>query len=171
MIDETTGGLVYELKKAGELGEGSAFTARLEVGRGDRGILQAACLSVPALGRPYCHLLVRCLHSWVVCGMGRLQAPAPRRLPHTGTPRACMPTGASVVDLLCSVCAILPALAPDRPAGGLQAADALQHGCRLHRSGGEGGGAQGALAAGAGGLQTCSPGRWREVSWLWLVVP
>ncbi|PSC68178.1 Acyl-coenzyme A thioesterase THEM4 isoform A [Micractinium conductrix] len=31
MIDETTGGLVYELKKAGELGEGSAFTARLEV--------------------------------------------------------------------------------------------------------------------------------------------
>lgn len=32
MIDETTGGLVYELKKAGELGEGSAFTVRLEVG-------------------------------------------------------------------------------------------------------------------------------------------
>ncbi|KAL4447554.1 hypothetical protein ABPG75_004773 [Micractinium tetrahymenae] len=31
MIDETTGGLVYELKKTGELGEGSAFTARLEV--------------------------------------------------------------------------------------------------------------------------------------------
>ena len=34
MIDETTGGLVYELKKAGELGEGSAFTARLEVSAG-----------------------------------------------------------------------------------------------------------------------------------------
>lgn len=31
MIDETTGGLVFELKKAGELGGGPAFTARLEV--------------------------------------------------------------------------------------------------------------------------------------------
>ena len=31
MIDETTGGLVFELKKAGELGPGAAFTARLEV--------------------------------------------------------------------------------------------------------------------------------------------
>lgn len=31
MIDETTGGLVYELKKAGQLGEGQAFTVRLEV--------------------------------------------------------------------------------------------------------------------------------------------
>lgn len=31
LIDETTGGFVYELKKAGELGEGPAFTARLEV--------------------------------------------------------------------------------------------------------------------------------------------
>ena len=35
MIDETTGGLVFELKKAGELGPGSAFTVRLEV-RGPR---------------------------------------------------------------------------------------------------------------------------------------
>lgn len=31
MIDETTGGLVFELKKMGELGEGQAFTVRLEV--------------------------------------------------------------------------------------------------------------------------------------------
>jgi acyl-coenzyme A thioesterase PaaI-like protein len=31
VIDETTGGLVYELKKAGLLGEGPAYTARLEV--------------------------------------------------------------------------------------------------------------------------------------------
>ena len=31
LIDETTGGLVFELKKAGLLGEGPAFTARLEV--------------------------------------------------------------------------------------------------------------------------------------------
>ena len=31
VIDETTGGLVYELKKTGQLGEGPAFTARLEV--------------------------------------------------------------------------------------------------------------------------------------------
>ena len=31
LIDETTGGLVYEMKKAGLLGEGPAFTARLEV--------------------------------------------------------------------------------------------------------------------------------------------
>lgn len=38
MIDETTGGLVYELKKAGKLGPGSAFTVRLEVGA------RSACL-------------------------------------------------------------------------------------------------------------------------------
>jgi hypothetical protein len=31
VIDESTGGLVFELKKAGELGPGPAFTARLEV--------------------------------------------------------------------------------------------------------------------------------------------
>ena len=31
VLDETTGGLVYELKKAGVLGPGPAFTARLEV--------------------------------------------------------------------------------------------------------------------------------------------
>jgi len=31
LIDETTGGLVFEMKKAGLLGEGRAFTAHLEV--------------------------------------------------------------------------------------------------------------------------------------------
>lgn len=31
VLDETTGGLVYEMKKAGKLGSGPAFTARLEV--------------------------------------------------------------------------------------------------------------------------------------------
>ncbi len=48
MIDETTGGLVYELKKAGGLGEGSAFTARLEVGwaAGTCGVRLAALLQL-----------------------------------------------------------------------------------------------------------------------------
>lgn len=51
MIDETTGGLVYELKKAGELGEGSAFTVRLEV-RNRRTVLPLwPCRAAPLVHR------------------------------------------------------------------------------------------------------------------------
>ncbi len=48
MIDETTGGLVYELKKAGELGPGSAFTVRLEV-RSGLGVVAVALVRPRAI--------------------------------------------------------------------------------------------------------------------------
>lgn len=49
MIDETTGGLVYELKKAGKLGPGSAFTVRLEVGARNACLLGFVITVIPVL--------------------------------------------------------------------------------------------------------------------------